>query len=756
MVLPDRDPPRRATGYKGAIITSRTIHAAALRLRSAWARASLAILARASLANWTRASLANWTRASLATRDMRRPDRLLLASILVVLGIWGLVGSLLVETRRDAWDRAAMEAANMRRLVARDLARNLEVFDLSLRATQENLMVPGVAELPANIRDMVLFDRAVTASHIGPVFAAADSGEVLHQGGGSVSLIGSNIADRDYFQAHRDNPNLGLYISRPAIGLESGKWRIMLSRRCDNPDGSFAGVVAAGINLTYFREFFGEVMLGPGGLIGLNRSDGVLMFRTPWNENALGRDLREATAFRASQSDGRETFVATSVVDNVERLFASGPVGTHPLRVVIGISTAEIDAPWRRKAAFEVLVTLLLSAAVLALTLAWRRTLRERATAEAQFRILAENSADMVTRLAPDLTRLYASPSALRIMGRAPEELVGHRTPASIHPEDRDAVVATMATLTSGASTEASLVYRVLRPGLAPGEEAWVEGTVRLTRDPGSGAPDGFVAVTRDVTERLRLERERAAEQGELAQARDAAEAANRAKSRFLSSMSHELRTPLNVILGFAQVLSLDPGLRATQREQLDAMQSAGRHLLDMISGILDFSRIEAGQLDLNHSITPLRPLLAECLEMVSQAAGAKQLQLTLEVAPDAPLAARLDPLRLRQILINLLDNAVKFTAAGSVTLRLLAVGQDQLRLEVADTGRGIAASQRSRLFKDFERLSRGDATVKGSGLGLAISARLAALMGGRLDHADNPGGGSLFWLELPLQPPPG
>jgi PAS domain S-box-containing protein len=341
-------------------------------------------------------------------------------------------------------------------------------------------------------------------------------------------------------------------------------------------------------------------------------------------------------------------------------------------------------------------------------------------------------------------------------MGRPPEELVGHRAVDHIHPDDRAAIAAAMADLAANGAEAATLVYRVLRPDQPPGTETWVEGTARAIRDPASGALDGYVVVTRDVTERLRLERERAAEQGELALARDAAEAASRAKSRFLSSMSHELRTPLNVILGFAQVLSLDPGLRGTQRDQVDAMQSAGRHLLDMISGILDFSRIEAGQLDLNPSITPLRPLLAECLEMVSQAAGAKQLRLTLDVAPDAPLAARLDPLRLRQILLNLLDNAVKFTPAGSVSLRLLAVGQDQLRLEVADTGHGIAASQRSRLFKDFERLSRGDATVKGSGLGLAISARLAALMGGRLDHADNPGGGSLFWLELPLQPPPG
>ena len=729
---------------------------------SSRSNASLAARLAATAATWANRSTSTaWATtwgtlrsAALWAARLPRPDRLLLAPFLVVVGICGLVGFLLLEARREAWDRAALEASNMRRLVARDLARNLEVFDLSLRAIQENLQVPGLAEMPAEVRDMVLFDRAITASHIGAVFVTDAAGNVMFRPNRMRRFNSSNFADRDYFMAHRDNPGLGLYISRPDKGRSTNIWRIVISRRRANLDGSFGGVVAATIELTYFSELFEGLDLGPHGLIRLIRTDGTVLYRGPWREDAMGVDASRAQSYRLSLPPEPATFVARSRLDQIERLFASGPVGTHPLRVLIGFSTADRDGPWRRKAAFEVMVTLLLSAAVLGLTLAWRRTLRERATAEAQFRLLADYSGDMVTRLAPDLTRLYASPAALRIMGRPPEEIIGQRTLEAIHPEDRAAVAAAMASLARGGTETTTLLYRVLRPDQPAGVDAWVEGTVRATRDPTTGAPDGFVAVTRDVSERYRQESERAARAVELAQARDAAEAASRAKSRFLSAMSHELRTPLNVILGFAQVLNLDPALRETQREQLGAMQSAGRHLLDMISGILDFSRIEAGQLDLNTSITPLRPLLAECLEMVGPSAQAKGLALTKEVAPDAPLAARLDPLRLRQILINLLGNAVKFTASGGVTLRLLAAGPDRLRLEVADTGQGIPPELRGRLFQDFERLSRGDGTVQGSGLGLAISARLAVLMGGRLDHADNDGGGSLFWLELPLQPP--
>jgi hypothetical protein len=272
-----------------------------------------------------------------------------------------------------------MEASNMRRLVARDLARNLEVFDLSLRAIGDNLAVPGVAELPADIRDMAVFDRAVTASHVGAVFATDQAGAVRYHPSTAMSFIGESFADRDYFTVHRDNPSIGLYISRPDQGRITGAWRIMLSRRRNNPDGSFAGVVAVGIQLSYFRDLFEGLNLGPEGLIRLIRTDGMVLFRGPWREDALGIDASEAESFRLSQTNQPTSFVAASRLDRVERLFASGPIGDHPLRVLIGISTAEIDAPWRRKAAFEGLVTLLLSAAVLALTLAWRRTLRARA-----------------------------------------------------------------------------------------------------------------------------------------------------------------------------------------------------------------------------------------------------------------------------------------------------------------------------------------------------------------------------------------
>jgi signal transduction histidine kinase/CheY-like chemotaxis protein len=266
------------------------------------------------------------------------------------------------------------------------------------------------------------------------------------------------------------------------------------------------------------------------------------------------------------------------------------------------------------------------------------------------------------------------------------------------------------------------------------------------------------------------LHRRAAADNRELARlarkltlARDRSDRASGAKSRFLAGMSHELRTPLNGILGYAQLLHMEGGLTAGQSARVDAMRSAGAHLLEMINSVLDLSQIEAERLELRAVETDARMVAGACLDLVRPAAERKALALRLVAGADVPGLVTVDPVRLRQVLLNLLGNAVKFSDAGSIEMRLLTAGDGRmLRVEVADTGRGIPAARRPLLFQSFERLGAGAAgEVEGAGLGLALSARLAALMGGRLGHDDNPGGGgvpgggSVFWLELPLRSDP-
>jgi PAS domain S-box-containing protein len=283
---------------------------------------------------------------------------------------------------------------------------------------------------------------------------------------------------------------------------------------------------------------------------------------------------------------------------------------------------------------------------------------------------------------------------------------------------------------------------------------------------------DGNITVASvvDSTERLRRAAELAAREARereliaesnarlekltrhLAKSRDQAKKANEAKSRFLTSVTHELRTPLNGILGYAQLLRLQGGLAPTQAANVEAMEEAGKHLLGMINAVLDLSQIESDRIEMHAVDIDVRQLAQACLNLVSPAAVTKSLALSLTMAASAPEHIVVDSIRLRQILVNLLGNAIKFTAHGSVELRLTkATLRSGLRVEVADTGPGISSEHREKLFREFERFGdEASTSQEGSGLGLAITARLIERMGGQMGYDDNPEGGSIFWAEFP------
>ena len=240
-----------------------------------------------------------------------------------------------------------------------------------------------------------------------------------------------------------------------------------------------------------------------------------------------------------------------------------------------------------------------------------------------------------------------------------------------------------------------------------------------------------------------------------LITARDKAEQANRAKTHFLAGMSHELRTPLNGILGYARLLRMDGGLTSVQATRVDAMLGAGKHLLHMIARVLDLSEIEADRVALQSAVFNPQAVASECIEVMRPVAEEKSLALRMKSAAGTPEEMVGDRIRLQQVLLNLLGNAVKFTSTGAVELTLRpAAGDRSLRIEIADTGPGIPDGQRARLFRDFERLdAAATRDTEGAGLGLSLSARLTQLMGGQIGHMARPGGGSIFWLELPFDP---
>jgi signal transduction histidine kinase/CheY-like chemotaxis protein len=267
---------------------------------------------------------------------------------------------------------------------------------------------------------------------------------------------------------------------------------------------------------------------------------------------------------------------------------------------------------------------------------------------------------------------------------------------------------------------------------------------------------DSLSATTSRLDHLAAVDRERKAAEAAREAALAEAVGLARQRSNFLAQMSHELRTPLNAIIGYAQLLKRDKHLlNDRQAAGLATIHESGQHLLTLINDILDLARVEAGRMGLYPATVHLGAFLQVVVDIMRVKAEEKGLGFEYALAPDVPAAVTIDETRLRQVLLNLLGNAVKFTDRGTVSLRVARVpaasGDDgvRLRFEVADTGIGMSAQQRGRLFHPFEQVADVPRRAGGTGLGLAISQQLVRLMGGTIDVASEPGKGSAFWFEL-------
>jgi PAS domain S-box-containing protein len=571
-----------------------------------------------------------------------------------------------------------------------------------------------------------------------------DAAGALEQSSADGISPGSNISDLAHFTAQPDAIDAGLVISAPVRSAASGSWIAAASRRLNNDDGSFAGIVAAPVDLAYFAGVYRAVRPGSNTSVLLINRQGMIIAREPTIEDVIGRSLLDSPLFRKylPQADAG-SFEGLSPIDGTARVGGYKAVPGLPLVVLVAYDRAEVLQAWYHHLRMfgpvvAVMIIMILSAAWLAL----RQTGRLQ-EAETRYRLLADNSSDIIMRHDFDGVRSYISPAVRRLFGYDPAEIIGkHDRLKLIHPDDLPAVMKALGVMRAGAD-EQTVEYRAL---CANGAYIWVEANGRLLRDAETGMPREVISVMRDVTQR-KLAEDRADA------AREEAERANREKSVFLARMSHEIRTPMTLVIGMTDLL-LNSDLTPQQREHATLLKEAGQSLVTIINDLLDISKIEAGKLELKRIALSPSAVAESALAIVALGAEAKGLELRGQVARDLPAWIDGDPPRLRQILLNLLSNAIKFTEQGSIVLRVDRVPGTtpvQLRFEVADTGIGIDPAQQHLLFQTFSQLAHPThREYGGTGLGLAISRHLVEAMGGTIGFSGRCGAGSAFWFTIP------
>jgi PAS domain S-box-containing protein len=353
--------------------------------------------------------------------------------------------------------------------------------------------------------------------------------------------------------------------------------------------------------------------------------------------------------------------------------------------------------------------------------------------AEERARSLFEQQGDLIVMRDDEGHITFANDAFCELAERPREALIGTRFDFQILEQSEDA-----------REPNGTRIHdqKIASP-LGPRWIAWREGLVRSD----AGRPAELQCVGRDVTDRTETERA-------LAEARDQADSANRAKSRFLAMTSHEIRTPLNGIIGMSGLL-LDTQLTPEQVTYAKAVKTSGEALLSLIEELLDYSKIEAGKIDLEQRPFALTGLIEEITELLAPRAQSKQLEIAAFVDERLPVQVVGDAARLRQVLLNLAGNAIKFTSAGGVALIAEpGIWPNEIRFLVRDTGIGIAADARERIFREFEQANdQIGRHYGGTGLGLSISERIVKRMGGRIALESEPGAGSTFEVSLPLPP---
>lgn len=312
--------------------------------------------------------------------------------VLAAVGMLVVTAVMLTDMRRDAWSKTEQASRNLLQVIERDIARNVEMIDLSLSGVIDNLAVSETSGLSPALRQLILFDRAASAKDLGVMLVLDEHGDAVFDSS-SVPARRLNNSDRDYFKAHKASPDTALHISRPLISRLTGARSIVLSRRINKPDGSFGGLVLGTLKLSYFGRMFDSLGLGRDGAINLYLNDGTRIVRYPYLESDVGANIAGAPSFETFVREGSGSYVGVSVKDGIERYYSFTHVADHPLILSVALSTQELDGAWRAKALVIASIVLVLCGAIVGLILLLNRELHRRDRAQAELALLSRTDA---------------------------------------------------------------------------------------------------------------------------------------------------------------------------------------------------------------------------------------------------------------------------------------------------------------------------------------------------------------------------
>jgi PAS domain S-box-containing protein len=632
-----------------------------------------------------------------------------------------------VETR----ERLAFEET--RRLSASYAAAFAEYSELAIFSADQVLQTANIQFGPARLskptqKDDVagwMKDKLAESSLIEELIVVDALGVLKRDTTENAALKDRRFAAS--FNWHRSSTDTAPRLWRRAYSQQLGHETIEISRRLNDSQGNFVGVISGFLKPDYFAAFFRNVNLPKGSAISLIGTEGQILVREPAQ--------MEGTRLPGSKSD---------VVPTADRRIGSAqPFSRYPLSVRVELPTQPILAQSRSLGLSYsgfILALSLMSVLVVALV----RTLKKRLMAEEQIRILSlavENSPMSVIITDAKGNIEYVNSFFTQISGFKAADVIGQKPSIlkSGHLSD-DAYARMWKAITSGHTWHGEFHNQ-----RKDGSSYWELAAIAPIKNE-LGQISHFVAVKEDITIRKQAEQH-------LLEAKEMAEEANRAKSSFLANMSHELRTPLNAVIGFADMLTsgVYGPLNERQTEALQDIHKGGQHLLDIINDVLDMSRIEAGRYELSEDDVDVKTIIQACLKFVAPRAKKDDIALDKQVPEHLPNVWG-DERAIKQVILNLISNAVKFTPShGRVTISADSDARGSLWISIADTGPGISQEDLERLFQPFQQgeqwLTR---QHEGTGLGLAISKKLMELHGGTIRLESTLGMGTTVWLRFP------